>query len=79
MIGRALRKHAPRTVKDASAHNALLRECRPRIERVRGKLVAIPNAQLCKVENLNADQCKQKQCRDSDVFSDVTICHPPPP
>ena len=47
MIRRTLRKHAPLTVKDAPTANVLLHQRRPRIERVCGKRIAIPNAQLC--------------------------------
>ena len=58
MICRTLRKDAPRTVKDTPAHNALLRECRTRVERMGGKPVAVPYAQLCEIEHLDADEHK---------------------
>ena len=77
-ICRTFGEYAPPMIEDAPAHDVLFHECRPRIERVRGKPVAVPNTQLRKVEDLNTDEYEQEGCRNSNMFPEFPISHLPP-
>ena len=78
-VCRTLREHASLTVKDTPTPDILLHQRRPHVERVSGKLVTIPNAQLCKIEKLDADEYQKESCCDRNLLSDFSVSHLLPP